>query len=79
MRIGHSWPSGRGTRTWISMPFWGWVLAWLLASPFVAAWIVLWLAVRLIVAAVRGVIWLVRRVHDAPAVPRPLRTPPKRP
>jgi hypothetical protein len=74
VRIGVS-SSGRW---WVSASPLGWVLTWLLVAPFIALWIVLWLAVRLIVLAVRGIAWVVRRVHDAPAVPSPLRTPPGR-
>jgi hypothetical protein len=72
VRIGVS-SSGRW---WVSASPAGWLLTWLLVSPFIAAWLILWLAVRLIAAAIRGIAWLVRRVHDAPAVPPSLRTPP---
>jgi hypothetical protein len=78
MRVGYSWPSGHGTRTWVSMGFWGWLAAWLVLVPLVAVWITVWLVVQLLVAAVKGVAWVIDRVHQAPAVPGPLRTPPRR-
>lgn len=74
MRIGYSWPAGNGRRMWVSMPFWAWVLAWLIAIPFIIAW-----------CAVKVLIWLIQagarataRAHDAPAVPGRLRQPPRR-
>jgi hypothetical protein len=74
MRIGVS-SSGRW---WVSAGPLGWLLYLMLVLPVLAAWLVLWAAVRLAVAAARGIAWLVRRVHDAPAVPPSLRTPPGR-
>ena len=50
----------------------GWLLTWLLVSPFIAVWLLLWVTVR-------GVAWLARRLHGAPALPARLRTPPRRP
>lgn len=77
-RYGASWRTGPGRRSWVSGPLWVWLLAWAVMLPFVAAWIAVWLAVRLVIAAIRGAAWLVRRVHDAPAVPPALKAPPGR-
>jgi hypothetical protein len=74
VRIGVS-SSGRW---WVSGGPLFWLLYLVFVLPVLAAWLILWLAVRLAVAAVRGIAWLARRVHDAPAVPTSLRTPPGR-
>lgn len=69
-----SWPAGHGRRTWVSMSLTGWLLAWLILAPVVAAWLVL----KAAMALAWLIAWLIRRAHDAPAVPGPLRTPPPR-
>jgi len=71
-------PLGGRSRGQVSMSPAGWAIAWLFALPFVAARIAIWIAVRLIVALMQLILWLVRRVHDAPAVPSQLRQPPRR-
>jgi hypothetical protein len=59
---------------WLSAPLWAWLLAWLLLAPFLA----LWLLLKLLVAAIKGIAWLAGRIHDAPAVPPRMKTPPRR-
>jgi hypothetical protein len=74
VRLGVSWPLSGGRRAWLSAPLWAWLAGWLLLLPFIAAW----LALKLLVAAARGIVWLATRVHEAPAVPPRLKTPPRR-
>jgi hypothetical protein len=53
----------------------GWVLFWIIASPFIACW----LALKLLILIGKGIAWLIRQASDAPAIPAPLRKPPARP
>jgi hypothetical protein len=85
IRYGQSWRTGPGRRAWVSAPLWLWLLAWLVILPFLIAWLAVKLTVAavlgvvwLLIAAARGVVWLAARIHEAPAVPPRLKTPPGR-
>jgi hypothetical protein len=78
IRYGRSWRTGHGGRSWVSMPLWVWLIAWLAAAPFLILWLAVWLLVHLIVGLARGAVWTARRIHGAPAVPAALKTPPRR-
>jgi hypothetical protein len=70
MRVG---VSSRGN-TWVSMG----CLGWLIAAPFIAAALAVWLVIKLLAAIVMGIGWLIRRIHNAPAVPPRFMQPPRR-
>lgn len=74
MRIGYSWPTGSGRRMWVSLPFWAWLLVWLLAlGP-----LLVWWTVKALIWVTVAIAGAVRAAHSAPAVPSRLRSPPSR-
>ena len=64
--------TGRSSR--VSMSLTGWVIFWLLASPFV----LLWLALKLAVVIVKAIAAAIDHIDGQPAIPPGLRAPPRR-
>jgi hypothetical protein len=56
VRFGWSWPTGRGRRMWVSMPWWA-LLAWL---PFWLAGMAVVLCLWLLLMLAEGIVWLLR-------------------
>jgi uncharacterized membrane protein len=65
--------SSRGS-AWVSMGCLGWLVAWVVLLPVITAWVL----IKLVVFLVRLIVAVAQAVHEAPAVPAPLRSPPKR-
>lgn len=71
IRVGHSWRTAHGGRSWVSAPLLLWAALSLLVVPFAVAWSVLWVLGHVPVWGWRGGVWVARKARRTPPAPEP--------